>query len=136
MKKRAKNKQVNNRKADWKNSLPLILLFFALAAIYWATGSVGLPQYILPFFIATLWLLIIPLLKLVEINKKAVFWFIRAAVFAIVAGALSIFTLTTLYLSATTGAVWIIWAIDVFYVLSIIFGIIGGFGALAKPSKK
>ena len=109
---------------SWLSAIPLVIFFFAAAVIYWS--GIGFSGFVGSLVIPISLFLIVPLLNYVGIDKKATNWFIRAGLISI------LIVIANLVPFILSPSVWIVFVIDVAYILTIIAVIIGIIMSLIK----
>ena len=106
---------------DWRGSLPLIVLLFAVAALSFGNVNVA-SGFIGSFVVGTAWLLLIPVLGGVGVGRDVNAWFVRAGAFAYIAAAFVLLNGTFI-----DSGNWSTWLVQVGWVLS---WLMAGIGAL------
>lgn len=113
---------------DWKALVPFLSVLVAVAILKWSnisltTGLIG------GIVVVAIWITIIPLLNGIGI-RAADSWFIRAAIFALIAASCAL--IPALLRSAIANGLWVSYIVDSAMTLSWLFAFIGGIVALMR----
>ena len=112
---------------DWKDTLPLLILFFVLALLNWA--GIGMTGFVGAILIAAFWFFMVPILSALKFDKAVDGWFKKAGIWALFAASFALISGT--FISTGTYA-WATWLVQIGYILSWIFALIGSIIALGK----